>query len=323
MRASKRSLNLRRSLPFPAFPTFALCVFALATLLSAQPRAPSVGMGPQPGAKKDTLFFWQNGKVIGSSIAEAGGAQTHFDVVPDGEVVRYFGNDPRKPVAMRMIYVKGKKISGTLYAPNGSKTLETGFENDMQHGIFKTFFPNGQVMDSCRKAHGRTEGWLVSYDEQGHPREKAEYRQGVKEGLDREYFPEGPVKSEIRYHQGRRDGPFTVWNPNGSPVTRGSYAADVPTGTWEEFHPNGQVRARTRIADWRIVERKCFTGEGRADMCQDDAEEWKALDGMKRAWERKIRLPPGARVRDPMPQAGPKAPQAPPNGPPLKIAPKP
>lgn len=282
------------------------------------------GMGPQRGARTDTILYWQKGKVIGRSITEAGGMQTHFDITPDGEVLSYFGNDPKKNVSVRLLYRKGAKVFGTVYQPNGPKTLETGFENDAQHGPWKTFFPSGQVMDSCRKEHGRFEGTMVSFDKAGHIIRKDHLHLGLKDGLSQEFYESGELKSEMNYKEGRRDGPMGVWTKQHSLVTRGGYVADAPNGIWEEFHPNGQVRARTHIEGWRIVERRCFTAEGRADLCRDDEEEWKALEGMRRAWERKRRMPQGSELRDPMPQLGPKRLDvAPPGQPPLRIAPKP
>jgi antitoxin component YwqK of YwqJK toxin-antitoxin module len=255
------------------------------------------GMGPIPGAKGDTVLYWQGKKPIGWTVTQANGTQTHFDHPPDGDVVRYLGNDPRQPETMRLTFVKGNKTHAVLYQKAGVKAMEMDLKGDVQHGTWRSFHPNGKVRDSCSKMEGLTQGLLFNYDDQGKLLRKERYKDGKQEGITEVYYKEGPKQSETGYRAGMRHGGFAAWALNGSVVTRGSYSMGVPSGVWQEFHPNGQVRARSRLAEWRILERKCFHASGAPETCRDDAEEAKALEGMRRNWERERDRLAGKRPR--------------------------
>lgn len=279
------------------------------------PRGLPHGPGPTPGEKNDTIFYWQAGKPIGWTVSLSNGMQTHFDKSPDGEVVRYLKNDPKQAVTMRLTFAKGNKTHAVLYQKAGVKSMEMDLKGDVQHGIWKSFHGNGQLRDSCRKEEGLVQGNLISFDDKGRRIRLERYKDGKQEGITEAYYAEGPKQSENGFKGGMRDGQYTAWAVNGSLVTRGQYAMGVPSGTWEEFYPNGQVRARTRLADWHILERKCFHPEGRPVACTDDAEEATALAGMRRKWESERARLSGKRPRmAPPPGPKPVAPPKPPVG---------
>lgn len=272
------------------------------------------GMVPAPGAKGDTVLYFQGGKAIGWSISQANGTQTHFDGTPDGEVTRHLRNDPAQPVTMRLTFAKGAKTHAILYQKPNVKSMEMDLKGDVQHGVWKSYHPNGRLRDSCRKEAGLCQGMLVTLDEKGRLARRDRVKDGKPDGVSEIFYGEGPRQSETGYRAGFRDGAHIAYAVNGSVVTRGFYSMGVPTGVWEEYYPNGQVSARSRLADWRILERKCFNPQGTPRSCADDAEEAKALEGLKRNWERerarlmgqrpKVSLPAGPRP------AGPPAPAA-------------
>lgn len=279
------------------------------------PRGLPPGMGPTPGEKGDTIIYWQAGKPIGWTVTLSNGMQTHFDKPPDGEVVRYLKNDPKQAVTMRLTFVKGNKTHAVFYQKADVKSMEMDLKGDVQHGIWKSYHGNGKLRDSCRKVEGLAQGILLSFDDKGRRIRLERYKDGKQDGITEAYYPEGPKQSENGYKDGMRHGRYTAWAVNGSLVTRGEYAMGVPSGTWEEIYPNGQVRARTRLADWHILERKCFHPEGAPVACKDDAEEAIALEGMRRKWESERARQSGKRPRmAPPPGIKPAAPPKPPVG---------
>lgn len=64
----------------------------------------------------------------------------------------------------------------TWYFPNGSKMIEGKFDHGKREGIWKQFYSNGQIQMTSSYHENHLEGILTTYDTLGLPQKSFEYR---------------------------------------------------------------------------------------------------------------------------------------------------
>jgi antitoxin component YwqK of YwqJK toxin-antitoxin module len=66
-------------------------------------------------------------------------------------------------------YLDSKKHGAwrEYYDENGSIMLEENYKHGIQHGLYTSFYPNGQVFSKGQFSNGLREGHFTVYDEQG------------------------------------------------------------------------------------------------------------------------------------------------------------
>jgi antitoxin component YwqK of YwqJK toxin-antitoxin module len=119
-------------------------------------------------------------------------------------------------------YVHQKKDSTWLYysAYDGTLSTEEHYLNTVKDGVWKTYYPEGQVA------------------------EEVIYRNGLREGPWIQYFTDGKVKMKVSYINDKLEGQYFVYHLNGNVEVSGTYVNSEKDGTWIYLDDTGATEKR-------------------------------------------------------------------------------
>lgn len=162
---------------------------------------------------------------------------------PDGEFIHYDRNEnelgrfeikdgtgtmltfwPNRKVASRQHVYQG--AADGLYqelTKEGKVIVEGRFRNDVKHGAWKEFTPDGV------------------------PTLEQTWKRGKLDGIVRKYV-DGAVATESTYKDGKAMGPYTEYRA-GRPAVTGQFLEDRRTGTWTEYDAEGRVTLTASYKD--------------------------------------------------------------------------
>jgi len=127
-------------------------------------------------------------------------------------------NDSVLKLQNGVYYLDNKPFSGYLkstYNTDTLKSIATYFQGK-QHGVTKTFFPNGKL-ESERN-----------------------YRNGIGYGRHFGYWQNGNMKFDFIYHFDKREGVQTQWYESGSKYCELSFTDDRENGMQRAWRENGK-----------------------------------------------------------------------------------
>jgi antitoxin component YwqK of YwqJK toxin-antitoxin module len=162
------------------------------------------------------------------------------DNVPVGEFKYYYpngktkaishffndGRDSRTRVFSQQGYLMAegkysdrKKDSVWLYYSDFDGVLlsEEVYENTVPHGLWKTYYDNGNLA------------------------EEITYARGEKHGPWKQYFTDGSVKLKANYVEGKLEGLMVVFHLNGQVNLSGNYIHNFKDGTWMYFNDHAET----------------------------------------------------------------------------------
>lgn len=117
-----------------------------------------------------------------------------------------------------IFYVNDTIFSGTVYGLFPG-TLDTAFvrsyQNGREHGIWRQYYPNGQVREQRYFQSGKKEGHYQAWWSDGNLRLDYHFSKGEYEGNCREWNTEGVLIRDMNYHQGYEEGSQKLWYSNG------------------------------------------------------------------------------------------------------------
>lgn len=149
------------------------------------------------------------------------------------------------------------------FFPNRKVESEGPYVNDLKHGYWKFYQPNGNLK--------RVEKWVMGVLQEnaaevakveikreidpntGKLAFKGAYRNGKPEGVHRQYNEEGEVISSKIYkdgivlfegivdEQGRKQGPWKMYYTTGNLKAEGSYKDNLKVGKWLYYYMDGRV----------------------------------------------------------------------------------
>jgi antitoxin component YwqK of YwqJK toxin-antitoxin module len=155
-----------------------------------------------------------------------------------------------------------KQGNWKFFRENGMLVQEGTYKNDLKHGYFKDYGPDGKLVQ-IRKYEDdvlienaeeviKLET-LADYHPNGKVKISATYRSGVPEGIRREYDETGKVikgavfrkgikiADGITDDQGFRQGPWKEFYDDGKTKSEGNYLNGKQVGLWKYFYQNGKI----------------------------------------------------------------------------------
>jgi len=141
-------------------------------------------------------------------------------------------------------YEYGQAISSISWGYVGSvMTRETPFDGDgKRHGLYKSWYPSGQIQDITPFTHGVLHGILLKWYENGQQESYTEYRNGQENGMETVWYDNGNLKSQKIYLNDRMHGPYTFWDANGILRTVGMIAnGTTECGIYTSYNYDGTV----------------------------------------------------------------------------------
>lgn len=250
-----------------------------------------------PAQRRDTVqrYLSEELALVGRSEASYGAVSIRekdhwllFAVYPDGQpLLRCYFKD-------KALTIKDGPFS--LYHPGSIKAAEGFYIDNIQQGIWKFRYPNGQLKDSgMTRNNYMTDQWLSWYPS-GALKSKAGFipsdsltnddptpfststNRGILNGDTTlavnhgpwQYFHEnGEQKEAGQYYKGRKEGWWTYQYNTGKPESAGRYIADWKQGEWTFYRENGQLSAKEIYKNNKVVSMQCFDEEGKltGDFC--------------------------------------------------------
>ena len=118
-----------------------------------------------------------------------------------------------------------------FYWPNGTKCKTVQYENGLLNGGWEIFGPDGtrESQESYQKQ--KRHGMWRTYDDSGEQvLRQMEYHEGLRQGTWTTWYPTGQKESEVNYDQNRLNGRAMIWDENGETIQQIEYRDDQPVG---------------------------------------------------------------------------------------------
>lgn len=113
----------------------------------------------------------------------------------------------------------GESGSDEIYNENNTNVVD-GVVYDINekpiNGIYKTYYPSGNVKMEVESQKGKPEGKGRFYDEDGNILYEGTFRDGKIDGKMLNFYPDGSVHNEVNYNKGVQTGISRTYNEDGS-----------------------------------------------------------------------------------------------------------
>lgn len=154
---------------------------------------------------KDTLFFNANGQVIKT-----------FDSTGYYRIVSIDSSSQYQFLVEEYYSNHNPKIRGTYRSLNP----------DRKNGKYISFYPNGNKSLECYYSDNILNGNYKAWYENGTLKYQAGYKNNKLHGSSKLWSETGVLKKIVEYKNGLKDGEFISYYPNGNPIRRDKYKND-------------------------------------------------------------------------------------------------
>ena len=168
----------------------------------------------------------------------------------------------RKEAINRVDQSGMKQATWMEFYPDLITKVEGNYRNDLKHGYWKYYKPNGSLIKTEKWVNGvldENAQETIKLDikrtvyANGRTKTMGGYLNGVPEGVHRTFDEDGRVASGMVYHKGRktaegitdeaglRQGPWKFFLEDGTLTAEGSYKDNLRVGNWKYYYPSGKV----------------------------------------------------------------------------------
>ncbi len=129
--------------------------------------------------------------------------------------------------------------------PAEAKVEEGKFADSKKTGIWKMFFPNGNIKSEITFTNNRPSGYARMYYENGKVQEEGNWENNRWTGDYKSYYENGQNFYKFIYtSSGKREGKQEYFYENGQVMMSGEMHDGKEAGVWEEHYENGDLRAK-------------------------------------------------------------------------------
>ncbi len=128
-------------------------------------------------------------------------------------------NDKLLKINNGVCYFSNKPFSGFIISSYKTDTLKTiaSFFKGKQHGVTKTFFPNGKLETERNYKNGIGYGRHIGYWANGLLKFDFTYFNDKREGFQKQWYQSGSPYYELNYTDDKENGMQKAWRENGKP----------------------------------------------------------------------------------------------------------
>lgn len=157
--------------------------------------------------------------------------------------------------------VKGTDSKKPGYAANA--IVEEGdYQNGRKVGVWKTFYPNGELKNEITFEGGRPKGPYTTYYENGQVEEQGSWSTNKNTGSFKRFYENGQVQQDFTFNtSGKRDGPQKYYYDNGQLMIEGNWNGGKESGEVKEYFENGKVKSVRVYNDGKMDESKSTFNE--------------------------------------------------------------
>lgn len=140
-------------------------------------------------------------------------AKIQYDQNSDTASVVLF--DPHGKKMAEGAYVDEKRAGKWQFYSDNRKVSEETFNEGVKHGISRTYYPTGEVLEESEWQNGQQTGSYRVFFKDGTPYMQCKYSNGKRNGLCLSYHPNGRVELEAYYSGNLRDKEWKYYNKEG------------------------------------------------------------------------------------------------------------
>ena len=134
--------------------------------------------------------------------------------------------------------------------PAEAKVEEGKFTDSKKIGIWKMYFPNGNIKSEITYTDNRPKGYAKMYYESGKLQEEGNWENNRWVGDYKSYYDNGQAFYNFKYtNTGKREGKQEYFYDNGQVMMTGEMKDGKESGVWEERYENGDLRAKKSFND--------------------------------------------------------------------------
>lgn len=112
-------------------------------------------------------------------------------------------------------YLDEKRAGKWLFFANNVKVSEENFSGGQKHGISRTFYNSGEMLDESEWKNGIQEGNYRAFYKEGKPYMQCKYAGGKRNGLCLSYYKNGRIEMEAYYKNNLRHGEWKFNDESG------------------------------------------------------------------------------------------------------------
>lgn len=152
-------------------------------------------------------------------------------------------------IQSEVTYKNGKKNGiATYYHPNGKKSLELFFKDDLAEGQSTLWYFKGTINRTGNYKNNKLNGISTTWDENdGYKLSEETYLNDTLNGLYREFHPNGEVKTKGNYKSGKYEGKWEYFDELGLPVGEGLFKNGA--GVLKGWYPDGKTIREVHYLD--------------------------------------------------------------------------
>ncbi|MEQ8910400.1 MAG: toxin-antitoxin system YwqK family antitoxin [Vicingaceae bacterium] len=160
-----------------------------------------------------------------------------FELV-DGDTINYMDENRRRQ-GMWIVKAKAAKHPGFQV---GQVVEEGEYKNSRKVGLWKEYFPNGNLKSKITYNNSRPMGPYTLYYENGKVQEEGNWQRTKNTGDFKRYHPNGQVAQEFTFtDDGRRNGKQKYYYPNGQLQLEGDWQGGQESGELKMYYENGDL----------------------------------------------------------------------------------
>ncbi|MCB9897505.1 MAG: toxin-antitoxin system YwqK family antitoxin [Planctomycetes bacterium] len=126
---------------------------------------------------------------------------------------------------------------------------EGNYLHGKREGHVRAYHENGDLQFEGDFVEGVPEGELEFYDPTGRHERTEQWHDARLEGLQTRYDPDGGVLATTEYHRGNPHGEQREYDDQGRLVRQGFWTHGVESGAWRSYEPDGRLSLET----WHFV----------------------------------------------------------------------
>lgn len=128
------------------------------------------------------------------------------------------------------------------FKPN-DKVEEGNYKTNRKIGMWKKYYPNGELQSEIEFVNGRASGKFKTYYENGQVEEQGNWKGRAYTGSFTRWHENGQIAQEKTFNEaGKTEGVVKYYHSNGQPELIFETNNGVETGTATRYYPNGDVK---------------------------------------------------------------------------------
>ncbi|MDW3193184.1 MAG: hypothetical protein R8G66_12500 [Cytophagales bacterium] len=207
------------------------------------------------------VYFYENGNKKSSGLFRRSSQMGLWDYFYESGALKASG------------MLAGGQKSGywSNYFENGNEKSSGGYFKDLKEGIwnyffedgtvkaqayyeagdglYKQFYPSGELRMEGMNKDGRSEGLWTYYYETSEEEAKGAFKEGLRDSTWIYYYKNGQVSAQGSYLIGKKTGKWTYYYENGQKSSEGILVEDQRDGQWNLYYESGEIKAKSAYTE--------------------------------------------------------------------------